>query len=77
MIEGFGVKALDDQDAKVACVIVTVAHDECREMRLPDMGRFMAMDETPVLIDVRGMFDGEDARCRGFVYQTEYKIRNR
>jgi len=77
MIEGFGVKALDDPDGMVDCVIVTVAHDEFKEMGLSDMARFMAMDEAPVLVDVRGMFDGEDARCRGFVYQTEYKIRNR
>ena len=70
MIEGFGVKALGDRDGKVACVIVTVAHDEFRAMGLSDMARFMAMDETPVLVDVRGMFDCEEARCRGFVYQT-------
>jgi len=70
MIEGFGVKALDDQDAKVDCVIVTVAHDEFRAMGLLDVERFMAMDGAPVLVDVRGMFDEEDARCRGFAYQT-------
>jgi len=69
MIEGFGVKALDDQDGTVDCVIVTVAHDEFRAMGLSDMARFMAMDEKPVLVDVRGMFDEEDARCRGLVYQ--------
>jgi hypothetical protein len=33
--------------------LVTVAHDEFNEMGLPDMVRFMAMDETPVLVDVR------------------------
>ena len=54
----------------VDCVIVTVAHDEFKEMGFLDMERFMAMGETPVLIDVRGMFDEEDARCRGFAYQT-------
>ena len=70
MIEGFGVKALGDQDGKVACVIVTVAHDEFRAMGLSDMGRFMAMDEAPVLVDVRGMFDREEAEGRGFMYQT-------
>ncbi|HDN58411.1 MAG TPA: nucleotide sugar dehydrogenase, partial [Candidatus Marinimicrobia bacterium] len=69
MIEGFGVKALDDQDGKVACVIVTVAHDEFREMGLSDMARFMAMDEAPVLVDVRGMFDREEAERRGIYYR--------
>ncbi|MBA1343514.1 MAG: UDP-N-acetyl-D-mannosamine dehydrogenase [ANME-2 cluster archaeon] len=69
MIEGFGVKALDAQDAKVACVIVTVAHDEFKEMGLSDMARFMAMGETPVLVDVRGMFDRAEAEQRGIYYR--------
>ena len=30
-------------------------------MGLSDMARFMAMEETPVLVDVRGMFDQEGA----------------
>lgn len=70
MIEGFGVKALGAQDGTVDCVIVTVAHDEFREMGLSDMARFMAMDEAPVLVDVRGMFDRGDAERRGFYYRT-------
>ncbi|NQE45987.1 UDP-N-acetyl-D-mannosamine dehydrogenase [ANME-1 cluster archaeon GoMg2] len=70
MIEGFGVKALGDQDGAVDCVIVTVAHDEFKAMGLSDMGRFMAMDEKPVLIDVRGMFDRDEAEGRGFYYRT-------
>lgn len=69
MIEEFGVKALDDQDGTVDCVIVTVAHDEFKEMGLPDMVRFMAMDEAPVLVDVRGMFDREEAEGRGIYYR--------
>jgi len=69
MIEGFGVKALDDRDAKVDCVIVTVAHDEFKEMGLSDMARFMAMGETPVLVDVRGMFDRAEAEQRGIYYR--------
>jgi hypothetical protein len=38
-------------------------------MGLPDMGRFMAMDETPVLVDVRGMFDRAEAEMRGIYYR--------
>lgn len=68
MIEGFGVKALDDQDGTVDCVIVTVAHDEFRAMGVPDVERLM--NEKPVLIDVRGMFDREEAERRGFYYRT-------
>ena len=69
MIEGFGVKALGDQDGAADCVIVTVAHDEFKEMGLPDMARFMAMDETPVLVDVRGTFDRAEAERRGIYYR--------
>jgi UDPglucose 6-dehydrogenase/UDP-N-acetyl-D-galactosamine dehydrogenase len=68
MIEGFGVKALDDQDGKVACVIVTVAHDEFRAMGLEDIEGMMG--EKPVLIDVRGMFDRDEVGEKGFMYQT-------
>jgi hypothetical protein len=49
--------------------IVRVAHDEFREMGLPDMGWFMAMDETPVLVDVRRMFDRAEAERRGIYYR--------
>ena len=69
MIEGFGVKALDAQDGTVDCVIVTVAHDEFKEMGLIDVGRFMAMDEAPVLVDVRGMFDRAEAERSGIYYR--------
>ena len=69
MIEGFGVKALDAQDGMADCVIVTVAHDEFKEMGLSDMARFMAMDEAPVLVDVRGMFDRAEAERRGIYYK--------
>jgi len=69
MIGGFGVEVLGDQDGMVDCVIVTVAHDEFKEMGLSDMGRFMDMGETPVLVDVRGMFDREEAERRGIYYR--------
>jgi UDP-N-acetyl-D-galactosamine dehydrogenase len=69
VIKGFGVKALDDQDGMVDCVIVTVAHDEFRAMGLSDMERFMVMDEAPVLVDVRGMFDRAEAERRGIYYR--------
>ena len=37
---GVGVEVSDDPDAKVDCVIVTVAHDEFREMGLLDVEGF-------------------------------------
>ena len=50
-------------------VIVTVVHDEFRGAGLSDMAWFMAMGETPVLVDVRGMFDRAEAERRGIYYR--------
>ena len=66
-IKGFGVKALDILDVKIDCVIVAVAHDEFKKMGFEDIGTFM--NDKPVLIDVRGMFDGEEAKRKGFYYR--------
>jgi len=51
-IEGFGVKALDNLDVKIDCVIVAVAHDEFGMMKLEDL--IGKMNSKPVLSDVRG-----------------------
>jgi UDP-N-acetyl-D-mannosaminuronate dehydrogenase len=61
-IEGFGVKALDDLNVKLKMdgVIVAVAHDEFKKMGLEDIGKFM--NNKPIIVDVRGMFDGEAAK---------------
>lgn len=67
-IEGFGVKALDELNVKVDCVIVAVAHDEFRKMNLEDIDKFM--NENPVLVDVRGIFDGGIAEREGFYCNT-------
>ena len=66
-IEGFGVKALDELKQNFDCVITTVAHNEFKMMKLEDVKKFM--NDTPVLIDVRGMFKEEDARKKGFYYR--------
>ena len=68
-IEGFGVNAFDILDVKIKmdAVIVAVAHDEFKKMGLEDIGKFM--NTKPVLVDARGMFDGEDARKNGFYYK--------
>ena len=66
-IEGFGVKALDNLDVKVDGVVVAVAHDEFREMKLDEIKKFM--NDKPVLIDVRGMFDEAAAKGKGFYYR--------
>jgi len=57
-IEGFGVKALDELNVKVDCVIVAVAHDEFKKMKLDDIRKFM--NDKPIIVDVRRMFDEEE-----------------
>ncbi len=75
-IEEFGVKALDEMlqitdrillpEGRMDCVIVAVAHDEFRKMKLEDAKKFM--NDKPVLVDVRGMLNGEEAKEEGFYY---------
>ena len=69
-IEGFGVKALDDFNVKIKmdCVIVAVAHDEFERMKFGDVSKFM--NNKPIIVDVRGMFDAEEAKRKGFYYKT-------
>jgi UDP-N-acetyl-D-galactosamine dehydrogenase len=66
-IKGLGMKALDNLNVKVDCVIVAVAHDEFRRMKLEDLKRMM--NNKPVLIDVRGIFDEEEAKRNGSYYK--------
>jgi len=68
-IEGFGVNALDNLDVKIRMdgVIVAVAHDEFKKMVFEDIGKFM--NDKPVLVDVRGMFNEEKANNKGFYYR--------
>ena len=68
-IEGFGVNALDNLDVeiKMDCVIVAVAHDEFKKMKLDEIKMFM--NDAPVLVDVRGMFDVGETKKKGFYYR--------
>ena len=76
-IKDFGVNALDDVlqitdnilpiADRMDCVIVTVAHNEFKQMTREDFGRMM--NSKPVLIDVRGVFDAEEAKKKGFYYR--------
>ncbi|MGB2840857.1 MAG: hypothetical protein WBC40_00015 [Halobacteriota archaeon] len=52
---------------KVDCAIVAVAHDVFKRTKLDDVKK--SMNDKPVLVDVRGMFDEEDARKKGFLYK--------
>ena len=63
------MKALDNLDVKLKMdgVIVAVAHDEFKKMGLEDIGKFM--NDKSVLVDVRGMFNEEAAKGKGFYYK--------
>ena len=67
-INEFNIKAVDELVIKFDCIIITVAHDEFKKMTLDDIKKFM--NEKPVLIDVRGMFDKKLAIENGFNYKT-------
>jgi len=61
------VKALDELKQKFDCVITTVAHNEFKKMKLKDVKKFI--NNNPVLVDVRSVFNGEDAKGKGFYYK--------
>ena len=66
-IDNFGVKALDNLNIMIDCVIIAVAHDEFKKMTLERIKNFM--NAKPVLIDIKGMFDPEDAERNGLYYR--------
>ena len=61
------MNALDNLDVKIKMdgVIVAVTHDEFKKMGLEDIKRMM--NNKPVLIDVRGVFDEEEAKRNGLI----------
>ena len=66
-IEAFCMEAFDSLDVKVDCIIMAVAHDDFKNMTFEDFAKMM--NDKPVLVDVRGMFDGEGAKREGFYYR--------
>ena len=65
-VEAFGVKSSANLDVKMDCVIVAVAHDEFKKMKLEDVSKFM--NNKPIIVDVRGIFDEEEKE--GFYYKA-------
>lgn len=49
-------------------IVITVAHDDFQEISLTDLVRMQ--NANPILIDVRGIYDGEEAKQAGFLYRT-------
>jgi len=66
-IESFGITAVESyNDESVDCVIVSVVHDEFKQISLSNLKN--SMKENPILIDVRGFF--KQAKDHGFSYHT-------
>ena len=66
----FGITLLSDlrESTKVDGIILAVAHSSFRKLKLSDLKKMQ--NSNPVLIDVRGIFDAEEARRAGFYYMT-------
>jgi UDPglucose 6-dehydrogenase/UDP-N-acetyl-D-galactosamine dehydrogenase len=69
---GFDIKFIDFfnqvEDVKFDGIIFTVAHNAFRKLELTNLTRMQ--NPNPVLVDVRRVFDGEEARKAGFTYIT-------
>ena len=69
--ENFGVKSANNSLSSlenINCIIFTVVHDVFREMGLYQFRRITT--DNPVLIDIRGGFDRNEAEKLGFKYLT-------
>jgi UDP-N-acetyl-D-galactosamine dehydrogenase len=67
-IEGFHVKTSDTLKGKVDCIILAVAHDQFKRKTYEDLKKMMK--EKPVLIDVRRMYNKDEAKKQGFYYNA-------
>ena len=62
---------MDNLDTKGDCVIIAVAHDEFKNKPFLSTGSFFrkkVLNDKPVLIDIRGMFDEDETKEKGFYY---------
>lgn len=67
-IHEYGVKLTDMEDIVDAdCIIVAVAHNEFKSLRLSDIKKFFKVvpDDEKVLIDVKGLYRVEDLKDSG------------
>ena len=70
-IEGeFGIESISSLEnlRGIDCVIVTVAHSAFRNIEAATLKSITG--DKPALIDVRGLFDGQDMVEKGFYYRT-------
>jgi len=65
----FGIRIVSNlEDIKIDGVILTVAHKAFHKVSVDKLKAIMS--HRPVLIDVRGFFDGQEAMGKGFYYRT-------
>ncbi len=65
----YGLKLVSDSEiVNMDCLIVAVAHREYRAMDIMALKSRYAAGSTPVLVDVKGIFDGKEAVEKGFAY---------
>lgn len=67
-IEGFHVKTTNQLKGKVDCVILAVAHDQFKKNTYKDLKNMMK--EKPVLVDIRRIYNKDDAKKQGFCYYS-------
>ncbi len=70
-IEAFGIAAVETTEeifGKADCVIITVAHDAFKDFSLSELKGMM--NDDPILIDIRGVFNRKDAEQMGFCYRS-------
>ena len=65
-IEGFGVEPVDGLKDGMDALVVAVAHEQFRGISLEEIAG--SMGENPVVVDVRGVYDGSDAEGMGIRY---------
>ena len=66
----FGVKAVGDleQAKNIDCLILLVIHNNFKKLTLDKL--IGLMNDNPILIDVRGIFDEEEAERKGIYYRS-------
>lgn len=52
----------------IDCVILAIAHDAFKKITLDELKSIM--NASPILIDVRGLFEPAKAEHRGFYYRS-------
>lgn len=67
VIEHFGAIPLQHLDQPMDAVIISVAHEQFRSLSFDEIARIMP--DRPVIVDVRGLIDQDEARRRGIDYR--------